>query len=110
MRWYGERSSLVKVVFAKVVSCVGATKIQNIFPAFTFKKENQMKEALLLLTTEQIDILYSEDKHMIVDGPYGSGKSIIDTLPKNELLYYVSYDSRRALLNEIQRRNKDKSR
>lgn len=76
MSWYGERSSLVKVVFAKVVSCVGATKIQNIFPAFTFKKENQMKEALLLLTPEQIDILYSEDKHMIVDGPYGSGKSI----------------------------------
>lgn len=30
---------------------------------------------------------------------------IADILPKNELLYYVSYDSRSALLNEIQRSN-----
>ena len=93
---------------------MGATKIHDIFPAFTADEEKQMKGALLLLTPEQIDILHSEDKHVIIDGPYGSGKSIIgrtkarmiaDNLPESELLYYISYDSRSALLDEIQRSN-----
>ena len=101
-------------LLAKIVSCMGATKIQDVFPAFASEEEKQMKGALLLLTPEQIDILHSEDKHLIIDGPYGSGKSIIgrtkakmiaDNLPENELLYYISYDSRSALLNEIQRSN-----
>ena len=101
-------------IFTAIVSCMGAAKIHDIFPAFTAEVEKQMKGALLLLTPEQIDILHSEDKHIIIDGPYGSGKSIIgrtkartiaDKLPKSEMLYYISYDSRSALLNEIQRSN-----
>ena len=101
-------------ILAKIISCMGATKVHDLLPAFTTEEEKQMEEALLLLTPEQIDILYSEEKHIIVNGPYGSGKSIIgrikakriaDNLPESELLYYVSYDSRSALLNEIQRGN-----
>ena len=103
-----------KEIFARIVSCMGATKIHDIFPAFTAEDGKQMKGALLLLTLEQIDILYSEDKHIIIDGPYGSGKSIIGrpkarmiakNLPEKELLYYISYDSRSALLDEIQGSN-----
>ena len=101
-------------ILAKIVSCMGATKVHDLLPAFTTEEEKQMQEALLLLIPEQIDILHSEEKHIIVNGPYGSGKSIIgrikakmiaDNLPGSELLYYVSYDSRSALLNEIQRGN-----
>ena len=101
-------------IFATVASCMGATKIHDKFPAFTAEEEKQMKGALLLLTPEQIDILHSENKHIIIQGPYGSGKSIIgrtkanmiaDNLTESELLYYISYDSRSALLNEIQRSN-----
>ena len=101
-------------IFTAIVSAMGATKIHDIFPAFTAELEKQMKGALLLLTPEQIDILHSEDKHVIIDGPYGSGKSIIgrikakmiaDNLSEEELLYYISYDSRSALLDEIQRSN-----
>ena len=101
-------------IFTAIVSCMGATKIHDILPTFTAEVEKQMKGALLLLTPEQIDILHSEDKHVIIDGPYGSGKSIIgrikakmiaDNLSEEELLYYISYDSRSALLDEIQRSN-----
>ena len=104
----------VNGIFTTIVSYMGATKIHDIFPAFTAELEKQMKGALLLLTPEQIDILHSEDKHLIIDGPYGSGKSIIgrtkakmiaDNLPEKELLYYISCDSRSALLDEIQRSN-----
>ena len=59
--------------FAKMVSCIGATTIDDIFPAFTTEEEKEMKGALLLLTPEQIDI-HSEERHIIIDGPYGSGK------------------------------------
>ena len=101
-------------IFAKIVSCMGAAKVHDFIPAFTTEEEKQMKQALVLLTPEQVDILLSEEKHVIVSGPYGSGKSIIarikakmiaDNLPESELLYYVSYDSRSALLNEIQKGN-----
>ena len=108
-----EESKTIEIL-AKIVSCMGATKVHGSLPAFTTEEEKQMEEALLLLTPEQIHILYSEEKHIIVSGPYGSGKSIIgrikskmiaDNLAESELLYYISYDSRSALLNEIKRSN-----
>ena len=108
------KENKANAIFTAIVSCMSATKIHNIFPAFTAEVEKQMKGALLLLTPEQIDILHSEDKHIIIDGPYGSGKSIIgrtkarmivENLPESELLYYISYDARSALLDEIQRSN-----
>ena len=126
-RWYEKKSADFDVRFAdyfdenktnqilaKIVSCMGATKVHDFLPAFTTEEEKQMEEALLLLTPEQIDILHSEENHIIVNGPYGSGKSIIgrikakmiaDNLPESELLYYVFYDSRSALVNEIQKGN-----
>ena len=36
-----------------------------------------MKHILAILTPAQKNILYSGDKHFIIQGPYGSGKSII---------------------------------
>ena len=101
-------------ILAKIVSCMGATKIHGSLPAFTTEEKKQIQEALLLLTREQTEILHSEEKHIILNGPYESGKSIIgrlkanmiaDNLRRSELLYYISFDSRSALLNEIQRQN-----
>ena len=95
-------------ILAKLFSRVSLVKIEDIFP--TENEDDKMKGALLMLTPEQIDILSSEDKHMIIDGPYGSGKSIIarkkgqmlaESLTSDELLYYISYDSRSDLLHEI---------
>ena len=127
MTWYEQRSvdfditpadnlekKKANEIFAKIVFCMGATKIGGIFPAFTTNEEKLMKGALFLLTPEQLNILHSEEKHIILNGPYGSGKSIIgrtkakmiaEHLPENELLYYISYDSRSALLSEIERNN-----
>ena len=110
--YFGENQT--NEIIAKIVSCMGATKVHASLPAFATEEEKQMEEALLLLTPEQIDILYSEEKHIIINGPYGSGKSIIgrmkakmisDNLAESELLYYISFDSRSALLDEMQRSN-----
>ena len=127
MAWYEQKSVDFEItpadnfekkktneIFAKVVFCMGATKISGIFPAFTTNRETLMKGALFLLTPEQLNILHSEEKHIILNGPYGSGKSIIgrtkakmiaEQLPDNELLYYISNDRRSALLTEIERNN-----
>ena len=127
MAWYEQKSVDFEItpadnfekkktneIFAKVVFCMGATKISGIFPAFTTNRETLMKGALFLLTPEQLNILHSEEKHIILNGPYGSGKSIIgrtkakmiaEQLPDNELLYYISNDPRSALLTEIERNN-----
>ena len=95
-------------ILAKLFSCVSLVKIEDIFP--TENEDDKMKGALLMLTPEQIDILSSEDKHMIVDGPYGSGKSIIarkkgqmlaESLRSDELLYYIFYDSGSDFSHEI---------
>ena len=88
---------------SKILFCIHANKIYDIFPAFTTREEKRLNGALLLLTPEQIDILHLEDKHVTIDHQ----KSIIsrtqakDNLPESELLYYLFYDSRSALLNEM---------
>lgn len=72
-----------------------------------------MEHMLVMLTPEQKDIFYSGDKHLIIKGPYGCGKTIIARKKlemlsgepakngKNEIVYFVCYDPRSALYNEI---------
>ena len=70
-----------------------------------------MENALVILTPEQKNILYSQKcNHLIVKGPYGSGKSIIamkklqilsESIPEDEVVCFICYDSRSELWNEI---------
>ena len=81
--------------FTIIVSCMGATKIHDIYATFTAEVEEQINWSLLLLTPEPIDTLHLDEKHVVTDGLYGSGKYIIghtkanmiaNNLPENELL------------------------
>ena len=72
-----------------------------------------MEHALVMLTPEQREILYSCDKHLIIKGPYGCGKTIIarkklqmlseefSESKKNGIVHFICYDPRSALVNEI---------
>ena len=65
------------------------------------------------MTPAQKNIIYSGDKHLIIQGPYGSGKSFIarkklqilsDELKrrkKSEVVHFICFDSISALLSEI---------
>ena len=88
---------------SKILFCIHANKIYDIFPAFTTREEKRLNGALLLLTPEQIDILHLEDKHVTIDYQESiiSRTQAKDNLPESELLYYLFYDSRSALLNEM---------
>ena len=102
-----------------------SSKILGFLASFQFSKEHhfhstlpslsdnpvtQMAETTILLTLEQLEIVNSPNKHVMIQGCYGSGKSLIalkkaemtsKTLKQNELLYFISYDSSSMLTKDI---------
>lgn len=64
----------------------------------------------VLLTPEQMKIIYSSHKHLIIKGSFGSGKSVVGhikaemlygQLKQDETLYYIWYDSRSEQVEEM---------
>ena len=79
-------------------------------PSLTENPTTQMAETTILLTLEQLRIVNSPNKHLMIQGCYGSGKSLIALkkaemiskhLKQNEVLYFLSYDSSSMLITEI---------
>ena len=110
--------SKVEAFSAKFVSFLAATQFFDEIPTFTKDPNKKMENALLILTPEQKNILYSREcKHLIVKGPYGSGKSIVamkklqmlsESVPEDEVVCFICYDSRSELWNEIKGNSKVK--
>ena len=96
---------------AKITGTVAATFIYDKYiPTLTDKPDEQMANLAVLLTREQMEIVYSQDKHIIIRGGFGCGKTIIaaamlkkiaDSLKTDEKLYYICYDSRSELLYKV---------
>ena len=105
--------SIIKAASSKLIGCLAAAPYFDNLPTFTEVPNEQMKHLLILLTPAQKKILYSSDKHLIIQGPYGSGKSILarkklemllDELKesgKNGTVHFICHDSKSALLSEI---------
>ena len=101
---------------AKLVGCLAAAPYFDDLPTFTKVTNEQMKHMLLILTPEQKRILYSGDKHVLIQGPYGSGKTIIahkklqmlsdefEESDNNGVVHFICHDSKSALLSEIEKR------
>ena len=98
---------------AKLTGLLAAARIHpNYIPILTVNQEDHqhMENLAVLLTPAQMDVYYSEKKHMIIKGGFGCGKSIIaaamlqkicEGLGKNEKLFYICYDPRSELLNKM---------
>ena len=96
---------------AKITGTVAATLIHDKYiPSLTDNSDEKMESLTVLLTREQMEIVYSQDKHIIIRGGFGCGKTIIaaavlkkisKSLQNDEKLYYICYDSRSELLNQI---------
>ena len=112
---------LSKTISAKLAGTLGAALLHpNYIPTFTNKQDvhQHMEHLTVLLTPEQLDIYYSQDKHMIVKGGFGCGKSIIaaamlqkifNSLKEDEKLIHVCYDPRSELLSQMAKNDQDKS-
>lgn len=74
-------------------------------PSLTDDPAQQLSE-MVLMTSEQRNIAYSADKHILIEGCYGSGKTIVankkaeiifESLGREDSLYYIICDSRSML-------------
>ena len=102
------RESFSKAFLAKVTSITAATHIYHTFvPIFT---DTEMMSLKVLLTPEQMEIFYSQDKHIIIKGGFGCGKTIVsavalekisEKLEDDQKLYYICYDSRSPVRNDM---------
>ena len=95
--------------FAKSFGFFALYHFPNILPSISNDPVALMTERILL-TPEQIRIVYSTHKHLMIKGCYGSGKSTVGRikaemlcmeLKEKEALYYVLYDSKSEPVAEI---------
>ena len=75
-------------------------------PALTDDKSQQFKQTYLLFTRQQMNIHFSDAKHVIIQGSYGSGKSmlglkklelILENCRQDEKIVYINFDSQSKL-------------
>ena len=111
------RENASESFLAKVVGVLAAAHIDhNWIPKFIGDQDDykQMEHVKVFLTPEQMKIFYSQDKHMIIKGGFGCGKSIIaaamlekiaESLKNDEKLFHICYDARSQLLNKKEKKN-----
>ena len=99
---------------ANIIGYLAAAPYFDDLPTFTNIQNEQMKHLLVILAPAQQSVLYSGNKHMIVQGPYGSGKSMIARKKWQMLLddfkrskksgevHFICHDSKSALLQELE--------
>ena len=100
-----------KDFLAKITSLTAATNIHHDYiPKFTSNSCGEMENLAVLLTREQMKIFYSQDRHMIIKGGFGCGKTIVaaailekmsKSLRGHEKLFFICYDSRSALVTHM---------
>ena len=82
-------------------------------PTLTDDKSQQFKQTYFLYTPQQMDIHFSDAKHVIIQGSYGSGKSvlglkklelILKSLKHNEKIFYINFD-RKSNLHFLMEKN-----
>ena len=100
----------VSVFLATPIGLVATDKIHKKLPTFCKNPSQQMKDGLLMLTPEQMRLLDCQHKHLVITGPYGSGKTIIalmkleqlaGSLPESDVVYFICFDSKSELSSEI---------
>ena len=103
----------INFFLAKITGAVAATFIYGEYmPAMAVLPNEKMENLSVLLTRQQMEILYSQHKHMIIKGGFGCGKTVIaaamlkkisESLRSDEKLYYICYDARSELLTQIKK-------
>ena len=76
--WKNIAPDFIKKFSAKITGSVAATFIYGKYVlTLTDKSDEQMVHVAVLPTPEQMEIVYSQDKHIIIRGGFGCGKTII---------------------------------
>lgn len=93
---------IYEILSSKLLAFMALTTANN-FPDFSLHPNEQVVQTHLLLTAEQMSVLFMRDKHILVKGSYGSGKTIIAqkklemilrNINNDKLVLYLNYDER----------------
>ena len=100
---------------AEILGFMAAAQIPNI-PSLTKDTTQKLKQTYLLYTPQQMNVYFSDAKHVIIQGAYGSGKSILGlkklelirkSIRPNETIFYVNYDSKSKLHIQMEKNVRD---
>ena len=107
-------------IAAEILCFMAVQSWGKVLPNLTKRIPEQLKQTYLLLTPQQIKVLISDAKHVIIQGSYGSGKSILG-LKKLELILenavkkeaqderiiYINFDSKSKLHYQMEKNVKE---
>ena len=94
---------------SKVLGLMACTKFTYL-PNFTKELVSQISQACLFLTPQQVDLIYYSKNRTIVNGDFGTGKSIVlqkrlenlvKKIPSDEIIYYINYDGKSNVLVDV---------
>ena len=100
-----DRSNSFKLFSSKLIAFMAHARNPNI-PNFSLQTNQQIAQTHLLLTMEQMNVVFMRDKHIFIKGSYGSGKTIIAlkkleimlrNIHHNEIVVFLNYDERSAM-------------
>ena len=95
-------TEIYEILSSKLIAFMALSAANN-FPDFSLHPNEQVAQTHLLLTAEQMSVLFMRDKHILVKGSYGSGKTIIAqkklemilrNINNDKLVLYLNYDER----------------
>ena len=113
------KEDLSNIFLAKVLGVLAAASMHpNHIPMFINDQNSkkEMEQVKVLLTPEQMDIFCSQNKHMIIKGGFGCGKTIIaatmlekivQSLKNDEKLFHICYEARSELLSKMVRNTQE---
>ena len=94
--------NIYEMLSSKLLAFMALTTANNL-PDFSLHPNQQVTQTHLLLTAEQMSVLFMRDKHILIKGSYGSGKTIIAqkklemilrNIDNNKMVLYLNYDER----------------
>ena len=101
----GKQKRLFNDLAAEIL-CFMAVQEKGL-PILTDDKSQQLKQTYFLYTPQQMNIHFSDAKHVVIQGSYGSGKSLLglkkleliskNSVGRNEKIIYVNFDSKSKL-------------
>ena len=90
---------------AAEISCFMAVHEKSL-PDLTEVKSQQFRQSHFLYTRQQMNILFSDTKHVVIQGSYGSGKSMLglkkleviwENCKEDEKIVYINFDNKSNL-------------
>ena len=107
--WWGladpKKGRNTLVYIAAEIYCFMAMQ-ENCLPSLTDNLSQQFKQTFLLYTPQQLELLFSNTRHVIIQGSYGSGKSIVGLRKlglilkcgkQEDRIIYINFDSKSQL-------------